>query len=446
MKSIPRIPLLLIFCSIILNYSFALDAPITSAGSANICSGNTFKVPITVVGFNDITAVSLRLDYNPTQVSYSNATGINSSLPGGVIVNKIVVNSTLHKIMIIWSDVNPVTLSTGSKLLDLNFTYLAGTPVLTFNNTSNSGNDCEYADAVGDPMNDSPTNTFYFNSTVSYMVLGTVGAISGPTSVFPQSIETYSTPPITNATSYNWTLPDGSSGSSTTNTISVTFTSNSFSSPIAVNGENACGVTTTASLYVTVNKVLKLKFFLEGLYNPISLHLNKAKDQYGYRFGSDTADIYTIELHSNTHPYQTIYSATNINLNTDGTSQMSIPNNLNGSYYIVINHRNHINIWASQTVSFQNNLIEYDFTDNAFKAFGNNLKQAGIHYLIPCGDINQDNIVDALDMIAIDNMAAVQEPGYLPEDQNGDGQINLTDILLVENNSTSFVATNQPVL
>lgn len=46
--------------------------------------------------------------------------------------------------------------------------------------------------------------------------------ISGPTSVCPGSINTYSIPTVAGANFYTWSLPAGSTGSSSTNTISVT--------------------------------------------------------------------------------------------------------------------------------------------------------------------------------------------------------------------------------
>lgn len=444
MKISLYIILLLIFGAMTANHAFGLDAPITTAGSSTLCAGNSFKVPITVNGFTDITAVSLRLDYNPSQVSFINASDITSNLPGGIIVNKIVVNSTLHKIMIIWSDVNPVTLNPETKLLDLNFTYLSGNPSITFNNTSNSGNDCEYADAIGDPMNDSPTPSFYFNASVSYMVLGTVAAIAGPTSVYPQSTESYSIAPITNATSYIWTIPDGSSGSSSSTSISIAYTPNSFSGEVTVKGQNVCGVTSTASLPVTVNKVFNLKFFLEGLYNSTSQQMNKAQDENGYHFSGDIADYYDVEFHSNAPPYQTIYTATNVGLKTDGTSQIIVPSNINGTYYIAIKNRNHVCVWSSQAVSLFSNLVAYDFTDNAAKAFGGNLKQLGANYLVPSGDINQDKVVDALDMISLDNASATSSLGYIAEDLNGDGIVNDSDMLLLAENANAFISVLEP--
>ena len=44
------------------------------------------------------------------------------------------------------------------------------------------------------------------------------------------------------------------------------------------------------------------------------------------------------------------------------------------NYYIVLKHRNSIETWSSTTQSFTGGIMYYNFSDNAGKAFGNNLK------------------------------------------------------------------------
>ncbi len=79
------------------------------------------------------------------------------------------------------------------------------------------------------------------------------GTISGADTVAPgQSGVVYTIPPISNATSYIWTLPNGASGTSTTNSITVNFSSSASSDSIKVKGVNSCGTGTISSLYVAV--------------------------------------------------------------------------------------------------------------------------------------------------------------------------------------------------
>ena len=80
------------------------------------------------------------------------------------------------------------------------------------------------------------------------------GTISGLTNVCRGSgTVDYSVPPIADATSYIWTLPVGATGTSSTNSISVTFGTGAVSGNITVKGHNSNGDGTPSSLAITVN-------------------------------------------------------------------------------------------------------------------------------------------------------------------------------------------------
>ncbi len=80
------------------------------------------------------------------------------------------------------------------------------------------------------------------------------GVISGSSIVCQgQNAVSYTVPAIANATSYIWTLPNGASGTSAINSISVNFGSNAESGEISVSGVNECGEGEAASLLVEVN-------------------------------------------------------------------------------------------------------------------------------------------------------------------------------------------------
>jgi hypothetical protein len=79
----------------------------------------------------------------------------------------------------------------------------------------------------------------------------TPGAISGSITVCSGSNQTYSIAAVTGATSYTWTLPGGWTGSSSTNSISVTVGATSGS--VSVVAGNACGTSAAQNLSVTVN-------------------------------------------------------------------------------------------------------------------------------------------------------------------------------------------------
>ena len=80
------------------------------------------------------------------------------------------------------------------------------------------------------------------------------GVISGLTTVCQgQMTETYTVPAITDATSYLWTLPNGVSGTSTTNSITVDYSNTAASGNITVIGNNACGNGLSSVLQITVD-------------------------------------------------------------------------------------------------------------------------------------------------------------------------------------------------
>jgi hypothetical protein len=82
------------------------------------------------------------------------------------------------------------------------------------------------------------------------------GAINGPTSVCQgQANITYSVPPITNATTYIWTLPSGASGSSTTNAIVVSYSMDATSGNISVMGSNSSGNGVPSLIYINVSSI-----------------------------------------------------------------------------------------------------------------------------------------------------------------------------------------------
>jgi len=78
--------------------------------------------------------------------------------------------------------------------------------------------------------------------TISTGKLGTPGNITGdPTNGVCGQTYTYSIPAMSGATSYAWSLPSGATGSSSTNSITVTFSGGFTTGQICVNGVNGCG-------------------------------------------------------------------------------------------------------------------------------------------------------------------------------------------------------------
>lgn len=86
------------------------------------------------------------------------------------------------------------------------------------------------------------------------------GTISGNQSVCQgENSVTYTIPAIDNTLSYSWTLPSGASGTSTTNSINVNFSTSALSGNISVKGYNDCGYGEVSTLPITVNQLPKIE-------------------------------------------------------------------------------------------------------------------------------------------------------------------------------------------
>lgn len=237
--------------------SFSRDAPVTTAGSATACPGGSISVPVTVTNFVNVTAISLRLEYDSTLMVYNSHT-VNPELTGLFLnVVKVGGTSNLYKVLIVWSNVIPKNLADGSALFTLNFTYLAGNDSIRFNNTVGGGGACEYADENGVAMNDLPSSLFYHHGSIANAGPSAAGSISGPNQVCSGSEGlSYFVDPITNATGYVWTIPQGAVivQGENTNQITVDFPDGAQTGDISVYGTNTCGAGLASPPYpVAVN-------------------------------------------------------------------------------------------------------------------------------------------------------------------------------------------------
>jgi len=80
------------------------------------------------------------------------------------------------------------------------------------------------------------------------------------------------------------------------------------------------------------------------------------------------------------------------------------------------------------------------------RAFGENMKEIHLtdKWVIYAGDVNQDGLVDAEDVLSIRNLGLAFGKGYEDEDVNGDGCIDADDLIIVDNNAAKFVEKITP--
>ncbi|MFV5684427.1 PKD-like domain-containing protein [Flavobacterium sp. GB2R13] len=129
----------------------------------------------------------------------------------------------------------------------------AGTNSITVT-SGNAGQNGTISVTAGNSCGTSSANTLAV--TVSPATPTTPGAIAGTSSACPGITGlTYSIAAVTNATTYNWTVPTGWSITAGTGTNSITVTSGSTgqNGTISVTAENSCGTSAAKTLAVTVN-------------------------------------------------------------------------------------------------------------------------------------------------------------------------------------------------
>ncbi|MBK9106833.1 MAG: serine hydrolase [Saprospiraceae bacterium] len=123
------------------------------------------------------------------------------------------------------------------------------------------------------------------------------GAISGNATVCQgQSFITYTVPAILNATSYIWTLPNGFTGSSSTNSITVKVNNTAVSGKIVVVGKNVYGEGAASTLNITVNPMPLAYITSDGSSNicvggTMNLTANTTASIYSWNTGATTKTI-----------------------------------------------------------------------------------------------------------------------------------------------------------
>lgn len=185
----------------------------------------------------------------------------------------------------------------------------------------------------------------------------------------------------------------------------------------------------TNSITTNVNLTLAPEGFYDSKTNSLSIR-----------------DTIKLILRSANPPFNKIDSAKGVVDSTTLGCTLGFNNVVSGNYYLVIKHRNTIETWSKtggENYVFGNTL-NYNFTTDASKAYGNNLQLVGTKYCIFSGDVNQDDIVDLTDLGLVDNDAASISEGYISTDVNGDYFVDLSDLAITDNNTAAVVTIVRP--
>ncbi len=184
---------------------------------------------------------------------------------------------------------------------------------------------------------------------------------------------------------------------------------------------------------------LGLRLFVEGYINGESQMISGKSNQ-----GVSYVDDITVDLKDVT-TLQTVASASS-KLFSDGFATFYFPPTVNGNYYLAVKGSNSIQTFSSSVVTVTPNApLLYDFTTNATKAFGSNMKQmsSGVWAFIS-GDNNNDGNIDNADYSVWESDANEFASGTYLTDLNGDGNVDNADYSIWEANSNDFVSLISP--
>jgi len=199
---------------------------------------------------------------------------------------------------------------------------------------------------------------------------------------------------------------------------------------------------------------VEIKVFLEGFYEGDTGKMRKAMDydpetgQLFEKFDGEVVDLITIELHEPGNYGDPVIEFKDVELLRDGTAAFNVPAGFAGDYHITVKHRNHLET-VSQQKSFTSYEVEYDFTTNDNKAFGDNQASLGLHngkevFGIYAGDIDDNGLINILDLNPVIDSIRSNEQGYIIEDINGDGLLNILDTNLIINNIRNNINSVTP--
>jgi hypothetical protein len=146
---------------------------------------------------------------------------------------------------------------TGANFTGVSSINFGGTPAVSFTVISPTNISAVVEDGMSGVV--SVTNSLG-TATISGFKLFSIpeiaGTITGSTIVNQgQNSVTYAVPSIANTNSYIWTLPDGATGTSSTNSIRVNFSKTAVSGNITVKGHSDCGDGAESNLSIIVNRI-----------------------------------------------------------------------------------------------------------------------------------------------------------------------------------------------
>lgn len=157
----------------------------------------------------------------------------------------------------------------------------------------------------------------------------------------------------------------------------------------------------------------------------------------------DTVSIY---LRNTISPFSLVDSGKVVIDSVNFMGSVIFSNAPTGTYYVIVKNRTTLETWSkSGGESYtQGSPFSYDFTTAVTQAYEDNMVLINGKSCVYSGDIAKNNIIELSDIIKAINKAQVFGNGFVPEDITGDGVVELTDVIIVYNNSSNFVYRKTP--
>lgn len=125
------------------------------------------SIPVKANSFSDVSSFNLGFEYDTIALTYNNFTP-DAALASGMTVTNNTPSGGKRKLVIAWTGTSPLTLTDGTSLVALDFTYKTNATALTW--VTDDTNSCRFNDAVGNAYYDLPKASYYTDGMVASQV------------------------------------------------------------------------------------------------------------------------------------------------------------------------------------------------------------------------------------------------------------------------------------
>ena len=222
-------------------------ATVTGGNAPYTYSWNTSPVQSTITSSTSNTATNLSA--NTYTVVVTNSIGCSTSTQLNISENILTANIE-NNLDTICSNSKQINLTVNGGITPYTFYWTGPNSYISTNQNLNNINEIGIYNVT---VTDAAGCSISKNTSINKLYPINSGQIIGINEICQnESFIIYNIAPIVNATSYQWTLPNGVLGDSDSNSIQLNFNNNAQSGYITVKGINNCGESNISSLFINV--------------------------------------------------------------------------------------------------------------------------------------------------------------------------------------------------